>query len=55
MLSQCPLRVEQGMTAGFLSQHSGWIGAFLIAIVVPLALGGATIGLFWLDRRDERA
>jgi multidrug efflux pump subunit AcrB len=41
------------MTADFLSQHSNWIGTFLIAIVVPLALGGATLGVFWLDAREK--
>jgi multidrug efflux pump subunit AcrB len=47
--------MEQGMTSDFLVQHGSWIGAFLVAIVVPLALGGATMGLFWLDGRDEQA
>jgi hypothetical protein len=42
------------MTANFLV-NSNWIWPFLIAIVVPLALGGATIGLFWLDARGKQA
>jgi hypothetical protein len=41
------------MAANLLSQHE-WITGFLIAIVVPLALGGATMGVFWLDARDKK-
>jgi hypothetical protein len=42
------------MAANLLSQHSEWIGGFLIAIIVPLALGGATMGMFWLDARNKK-
>ena len=41
------------MAANLLS-HSEWIGGFLIAIIVPLALGGVTMGMFWLDARDKQ-
>jgi hypothetical protein len=53
-LPRTSLKREQSMAADLLSQHSEWIGSFLIAILVPLVLGGATMGVFWLDARDKK-
>jgi hypothetical protein len=37
----------------FVSQHSSWVGAFLTALVIPLALGGATLWVFCIDAREK--
>jgi len=34
-------------------QHHDWIGAFLTAVVIPLAFGGATLTVLWLDARNK--
>jgi hypothetical protein len=36
-----------------LMQHHDWVGAFLTAVVIPLAFGGATLMVFWLDARNK--
>jgi hypothetical protein len=36
-----------------LVQHHDWVGTFLAAVIIPLALGGATLTVFWLDARHK--
>jgi hypothetical protein len=36
-----------------LMQHHDWVGTFITAVVIPLALGGATLAVFWLDARNK--
>jgi hypothetical protein len=41
------------MMAGQVIQHHDWVGTFLTAVVIPLAFGGATLAVFWLDARNK--
>ncbi len=42
------------MTVDFAAMHHDWIGAF-ITTVIPLALGGMTLALLWLDGSRQRS
>jgi hypothetical protein len=34
-------------------QNHDWIGTVLTSVVIPLALGAATVAVFWLDARNK--
>jgi hypothetical protein len=37
----------------FVSQHSGLIGAFIAAVIIPMAVCGAAMMMFSLHPRNE--
>jgi hypothetical protein len=41
------------MSADIVAQHSGSISAFVAAVIVPMALCGAALAMFWLGAKNQ--